>query len=121
KEHWKERIARKIDKKIETLKAVDPNFMERIEEKARKRAIESLGLADLEREADQIEQETTKMQKREEDVQRHMLAIIRHVPPETVTDSYYCQPYPEVERAIQLRKAVHEEELLAEEQRGQEI
>ena len=44
KEHWKGRIARRIDKKIEALTASDPNFFDRIDRQARQRALESLGL-----------------------------------------------------------------------------
>ena len=46
KEHWKNRIARRIDKRIEAITADDPNFFERIERDARKQALESLGLAE---------------------------------------------------------------------------
>ena len=46
KQHWKERIARRIEKKIETLLAADPNLMDRIHRDARQRALQSLGLSE---------------------------------------------------------------------------
>ena len=49
KEHWKGRIARRIDKKIESLCAEDANLMDRIQRQAENRALESLGLAELDR------------------------------------------------------------------------
>jgi len=47
KEHWKERISRKITQAIDALCAEqDPGFRERIRSAARQRAVESLGIAD---------------------------------------------------------------------------
>ena len=41
KEHWKKRISRRIDKRIEVITAGDPDFFERIDRDARQRALES--------------------------------------------------------------------------------
>ena len=46
KEHWKDRISRRIDKKVETLLAAEPNLMDRVHRDARQQALQSLGLAD---------------------------------------------------------------------------
>jgi hypothetical protein len=122
KEHWKDRIARKIDKKIETIKAHEPNYMDRIEKQARDRALESLGLAELQAERDSITEQKETLQKREERVEKEMLAKVRGVPVDEVdSHSRYYQTDPEVTRAIECRQAVHEEELLAEDPMGKEI
>src|SRR5438874_6732960 len=42
KEHWKERIERRLDKRIEAIWARDPNLKERIDDEARQKALESL-------------------------------------------------------------------------------
>jgi hypothetical protein len=47
KEHWKDRIGKRIDKRIEGIYAEDPNLKERIERDARARALASLNLTDL--------------------------------------------------------------------------
>jgi hypothetical protein len=39
KQHWKERISRRIDKRIEALCAGEPNLMNRIRREARQRAL----------------------------------------------------------------------------------
>jgi len=57
KNHWKERIARRIDKKVETLLAAEPNLMDRIHHDARQRALQSLGLADWQAELDGIHED----------------------------------------------------------------
>lgn len=49
KGHGKERIARRIDKRMERLTAHVPNLMERIRDRARQRAVHSLGLAAIQR------------------------------------------------------------------------
>ena len=57
KQHWKERIARRIDKNVEILLAADPNLMDRIHRDARQRALQSLGLADWQAELDGIHED----------------------------------------------------------------
>ena len=64
KEHWKSRIARRIDKKIEVLSAADPNLFDRIHRQARQQALQSLGLADLYTQREQLEQEKDALEKR---------------------------------------------------------
>ena len=120
KEHWKERIGHRLDKKIEVLCASDPNLMDRIQEQARQRAVASLGLADMQSELDAIDQQKQDLEKREGQAHRAMLAAVRHVPVEEV-DDYYSHQHHEVRNAIQRRQTVHEEELLAEDPLGQEI
>ncbi len=63
KEHWKSRIAKRIDHRIETLVAKqDPTFLQRVEQEARQTAYQSLGidaqrreLEELQKQRDQIE------------------------------------------------------------------
>ena len=44
KEHWKERISRRIDKAIEAVYAEQPSLRSRIAEAAQSEALKSLGL-----------------------------------------------------------------------------
>ena len=121
KEHWKQRIARRIEKRIEAITAGDPNFFERVERDARQRALESLGLAEYQTELDQIEQQKETLEKREKRLHKTMLARIRGVEPDDLNDYYSYRHDSEVENAVKRRKAVHEDELLAESELGQQV
>ena len=49
KEHWKDRLAKRIERKIEVLKASDPGLFTRLNREARVQTLQSLGLAELSR------------------------------------------------------------------------
>ena len=123
KGHWKDRIARRIDKKVEAIKVREPNYMDRVQKQARQRALQSLGLTELQTELDSIAQQKEALEKREERVEKEMLAKVQGVPVEQVeAHGRYCVSMdPEVARAIDCRQAVHQDELLAEHPLGQEI
>jgi hypothetical protein len=120
KEHWKERIARRIDKRIEALTATEPAFLERMREQARQRALQSLGLAAIQAELDAPQEQKQELERRERQAQRALLAAVRRVPLEAV-DDYYPSAQGEVTSAIQRRQSLHEDELLAENPLGQQI
>jgi hypothetical protein len=120
KEHWKNRIAKRIDKRIEAITAQNPSLMERIKGEARQRALDSLGLAPHRAQLDEIEREEEALSKRKKKAQWAMLAQLRGVPPEDLDDHYYHYD-SEVEGAIAKRQAVHEDELLADDDVGRKI
>jgi hypothetical protein len=121
KEHWKERIAKKIDKKIEVIAAADPGLLERLAGQARQRALRSLGLAEMQAELDALATQEKELERRQRRAHRAMLAVVRRVPIEEVEEFHYSAQHREVGLAIDKRQAVHEEELLAEDERGKEI
>lgn len=121
KEHWKERIGRRIDKRIETVCASEPNFMDRIQRAARQRALGSLGLADFQVELDRLDEQEKELDRRRRQAHKAMHAAVRRVAIEEVDDYYVDRPSPEVSSAVQRRQAVHEEELLAEDELGREV
>ena len=97
KNHWKERLSKRIDKRIEAISAEDPNLLEREEEE---------------------------LEKRERVLNRTMLARVRGVPLETIDElSVYQsgQHNHEVQSAISRRQAVHEDDLLKESEIGRRI
>lgn len=121
KEHWKDRIGRRIDKRIEAIFAEEPNLEDRIQRDARQRALSSLGLSDLQNERDEIDRQQAELEKREQEINRAMLARVRGVPVSDI-NGYIAYHYDtEVSNAVTRRQAVHEDELLAEHERGQEI
>ena len=121
KEFWRDRIARKIEKKIESICTRDPNLLEQIAAKANQRALDSLGLAGMQAELDAFQKQEGALESSRTRVQRAMLAAVRRVPIEEVTESWYGQPDREIVQALDKRRAVHEQELLAEDDSGREI
>jgi len=109
KQHWKERIARRIDKRIDVIGAGEPNLMDRISRVARQRALESLGLAAMRAELDGIEAHKEKLDRQQDRLHKAMLATVRRVPVEDVTDSYLGYLHQEVTDAVESRRSVHQE------------
>ncbi len=122
KEHWKDRISRRIDKRIEALEAADPNLMDRIRREGRQRALQSLGLAEWQTELDNIDRQKEELEKRGQQVLKAMLAHVRGVPLDDLEDT--CYGYhrdEEVRSAVAKRQKVHVDELLAECDTGRQI
>ena len=66
KSHWKDRIGKRIDRRIETLVAKeDPTLLQRVKEQARDKAHESLGIAAKRRELEALEKQKADIEKRE--------------------------------------------------------
>lgn len=121
KNHWKERITRKIEHAIEKLYAKDkPTFLEEIGRAARQRAIASLGLAELKATVEQIKLANAQLDKDRVQAYREMLAILEGKPVEDVQSTHYTEPY-EVERAIARRAKVHEQEILEGTELGRQV
>ena len=122
KQHWKDLIARRIDKRIECLLAAEPNLMDRIHRDARQRALQSLGLADWQAELDSIEHQKDMLEKRSQQVLKSILAHVRGVPIDDLEDTCYgYHREEEVKSAVAKRQKVHEDELLAECDTGKEV
>ena len=121
KEHWKERIKRCIDKRIEAISAEDPNLFDRVRREARQRALDSLGLAEMQSELDTVQNEKDALEKRADRIGKAMLAHVRGVPVEDIDDFYGYHRQHEVSGAVDRRQQVHEDELLAEDETGRRI
>src|SRR5260370_1781471 len=89
KAHWGDRIAARLDKKIESLTAAVPGLMDRIKREARQGAISSLGLAALQAELDGVEDQRDALDERERQAERGMLAIVRGVAVADLDDCDY--------------------------------
>ena len=115
KNHWKDRLSKRIDRRIETIAAEEPNLLDRVKRDARERAAQSLNVAELQTDVDAIEAEEEALSKRKSVLHRTMLARVRRVPLETIDLNYTPNYYNnEVENAIKARQVIHEDELLAE-------
>lgn len=125
KEHWRELIAKKIDKRIEVIKAQDPGLFDNLGRAANQQALVSLGLADMQQRLDAIEVEKDKLEKEEKLLKRQMTAHLRKVPVDDVDEcfgyGYSNRRADEVEKAIKARAAVHLDELYSANPLGQQI
>ena len=119
KEHWKERISRKINQAIDALCAEhDPSFRERIRTTSRQRAIESLGIAESQSRLTEIKSTKEALDSEEKTLIRTMATLV--VKTEHQSDSPYWQQNA-VDSAIRDRQQVHEKELLAADPLGRKI
>jgi hypothetical protein len=122
KEHWKERISLRIDKRIDAIHAEEPNLQGAVNRQATQRALESLGLADMQAELDDIERQREALAKREKEIGKQVLAHVRGVSVDDVEDYFYGgNRHSDVKVAISRREALYRGELLAESDRGREI
>ena len=120
KEHWKERIARRIDLAIEELQAAeDAGFYERLRKEADELTWSSLGLAALRLESQQIESELERLRERQRDVWAEMQSSVSGVPVKDAGRPYSLST--DVQAAVRRRRLVHERELLAASPLGQKI
>ena len=121
KEHWKNRISMRIDKKIAAVTALEPGLFPRIESEARARAIQSLGIAELMVEQERVEQQQKSLESREEQLSRQVHSLLRGVPPDTIDSYAVSRSDTEVNGAIKARQVVHEETRLREHEFGRQI
>jgi len=119
KEHWRERISRKIDQAIDTLCAQrDPGYRERVRAAARQRALESLGIAQSQARLAEIDGAKESLDREKNQLLGQMAVKIGR--PDTSSISYYAQKEA-IDNAIRARQKVHEKEFLAADPLGQHI
>ena len=127
KQHWKDRIAARIDRAVERIRARHPALFDRVRRQAHANALESLGLAESYAELEAIQAEEAALARRKKRAQRAMLASLRGTPIEEVSDSfsikYGCElPLPiEAAEAVVRRQAAHQEQLLGDDPIGRDI
>jgi hypothetical protein len=114
KQHWKEAIERRIDRRIEAIAADSPGLIERVRREAKQRAMQSLGLAGPQAELDAIAEQRRSLDAQERRTQREMVARIRGVAAAEVPECA-CYGYHfthALEEAVRKRQEAHEQELL---------
>ena len=122
KEHWRDRIAKRIDHRIETIVAKeDPTLLQRVEKDARDRAYKSLGIDAQRQELDAIQKQKEEMDKRERRLQAEQRATVNGTRPEDEVDnsSYYHNDV--VENAVTDRANALEADILAESALGRRV
>lgn len=127
KDHWKDRITRKIDRAIEAILAAEgPGYMQEITVDAKQQAYKSLGLAEMNDELDELEQTRKELDKKVGEVVRKQLAIVRGKQVEDVEavhmhHSRHSYLMHEVENAVKARQKLIEKELLERDETGRRI
>ena len=125
KEHWKERIAKRIDQRVEALVAKqDPMLLQRVNEQARKKAYESLGVAAQQDELDRLDAQKEEIEKRQHRLLAEQSAIINgtSVDLELEKGRHYSYYHDDVlNKAVAARAQAHESEILAESELGRQI
>jgi hypothetical protein len=123
KSHWRDRIARAIER----IKARHPALFDRVARQAHAQALTSLGLVDAYTELEAVKAEELTLARRKKQVQRLMVATLRGLPIDEVADSFSFRlggelalPH-EIAEAITRRQAAHQEQLLADDPIGREI
>jgi hypothetical protein len=122
KEHWKERITRKVEQAVEALLAAEnPNYRDRQREKARRLALESLGIARLQDQLDELAEQEKECRTKRAAIYGEMLATACGI----LNDRPYsggCSDLPyQVLEAIRRRQSLHERELLANDDLGRKL
>ncbi|CAN5909110.1 hypothetical protein BH23PLA1_BH23PLA1_42610 [soil metagenome] len=123
KTHWRDRIAARIERKVEALTAGDPGLFDRIKDEARIRALHSLGLAELQAELDLLAGDRKALDRRENLTRMRIVARLKGIPIEEVpSNAAIDYPFKQtLNVAVQKRQAVHEQELLADQELGRAV
>ena len=127
KHHWKERLAARFRATVERIKARNPAIFARLGREAHALALESLGLAEAHAALEAIQAEEAAAARRKRQVQKRMVAAVRGVPVEEVSDNISVRygtelPLPvEVYTALEKRQAAHLDALLADDEVGREV
>jgi hypothetical protein len=127
KNHWRDRIAARIEKAAERIRARHPALFDRVRREAHAEALRSLGLAIAYAELEAIRAAEAELARRKKAAQRSMLAALRGVRFDEVSDNFAVRfgvelPLPcEAAEAISRRQAAHQDRLLADDPIGREI
>ncbi len=127
KSHWRDRIAARIARATERVKARHPALFDRVAREAHTQALASLGLAETHADLESIRAEEATLARRKKQAQRLAVATLRGQPIDEVGDSFHVRygsdlGLPnEVAEAIARRQAAHLDQLLADDPIGREI
>ena len=122
KEHWKARIAKRIDHRVETLVAKqDPTLLQRVEQTARDRAYASLGIDAQRKELEELQKQKEQIEKRERRLRAEQRAVLRGTSAEEELEQGYYRSDGVVENAVSARARALEAEILTQSGLGKQI
>lgn len=120
KTYWQERITAHFDRQLEILRSAKPDFVAQIESAAQQGALESLGVAELQAELEDLEHQKSKLYDRQSELQVEIVVKILGIPRSKVERHTY-QFTESKERAIAHQKAVWRDKMLRETSHGRAI
>jgi len=127
KNHWRDRLAARVDKAIERVRSHHPALFDRVRREAHAGALRSLGLAEPYAELEAVQAEEAALARRKKRAQRAMIAAIKGLPIDEVAENFSVRygsdlalPLEAVE-AIARRQSAHQEQLLADDPVGREV
>ena len=122
RDHWKSRIAKRIDQRIETLVSrQDPTLLQRTAGHARARAYESLGIAAQQQGLEQIQRQREELKDREQRLEAEQRAVLRGTTPDEELARTYSSYDNTVEATVQARADALEGDILAESELGRQV
>ena len=124
KSHWKDRIAKRIERRIEALIAKqDPKLLQRVCEQARRKAYESLGIQSQQDELQELDKQKQDIDRRERRLKAEQRSVINgsSVEEELERSSYYSRHDADVHNAVDLRADALEADILAESDLGKQV
>ena len=122
--HWKDRIASRIDRRVEAMvSAEDPGLLQRVSKEANERAVHSLGIADLQRRMERIERQRKELDAAERRVRAERRALVNGTEAEAEMENlrWFAGPDHEVDRAVRQRAEAIEPDILAESELGRRV
>ncbi len=123
KNHWRNRIAHRIEQRIETIYSDAPHIRGLVDRESLAAALESLGLTAITRRLAEIETISQQLDQEERQLRRAELALVRGVPSQRITDNMlpYSGPHQEVQAALKRRQELHAQRILAREDLGRTV
>jgi len=122
KTHWRERITKRIDQRIETLIAKhDPRLLQRVTEQACERAYASLGVASQQQELEQIKKQREELDRRERRLKAEQRAVVKSTTLEEELEEHNWRYDTTVEQAVRDRSKAFEADELSESGLGKQV
>ena len=122
KDHWMDRIGKRIERRIETIVAKeDPTLLQRVKEQSRDKAYESLGIQAQRQELEDLEKQKADIEKRERRLEGEQRAVIKGTTVEEELESSRYSYGSVVENAVAARARALESEILAESEVGKQV
>lgn len=118
KEHWKERVERRINKAIDALSEQHPEFMKELQSKSEAKVLKTLGVFEMKQQLDALQSQIKDLRAEESRIECAYQSKITGKP-ESDCRNYYVTS--EVDRIIQSRQTTVEEQLLAQSKIGQRL
>ena len=121
KEHWKERIEKRVDRRVEMLVAKqDPALLQRVSAAAREKAYKRLGIDAQQQELDEIDTKRETLDSRERRLKAEQCAAVKGTSVEKELEDYYRHDNT-IETAVEARAKALESDILAESELGKQV